>query len=712
MKLNVRTKLLSGFLVVIALMVVVGVFAISRMGGVNDTVKDVNTSVVPSLQAVGAINGDVFRYRGEQLSYIVDEPAERRDAARSFADAQSKIATQIGVLRRSVSGGERAMVARFDEAWGKYVSTTQGFTMAADSDDHAAALAVVRGGEGAVAFDDVTTQLLALNDRLQRRSFAQVADAEDTVSSGSTTIVVLLAIAAVIGIAIALLAARTIVGGVRQLVRAARGIAKGDVSQRVEIRSRDEIGEAGRAFGEMVDYLEETAGAAKAIAAGDLTVHVEPKSDEDVLGHAFAEMTAQLREALGDSSSLEALVERMETLSEQDLAALEHALAAVAAGDLTVAAVTTTEPLTAEEGAQLGRLAEIFNEMLQRLQSSVHGYDEMRARVAAMLKQIASETQAVAAASQQMATTSEETGRAIGEIASAVGEVAAGADRQVKTVGEAREVGEAVVQAAQMSSDNAEQTARAAEQARTVAEEGAETIARATEGMQALVEVSSTTTEAMRGLGAKSDQIGGIVATITGIAEQTNLLALNAAIEAARAGEQGRGFAVVAEEVRKLAEESRGAAASISGLVAEIQRDTGAAVEGVEAGGAQIEQGVATVQDAREAFLRIGTSVEDMNARVGEIAGAVAEIVERAGQMGENMAEVVSVAEQSSASTEQVSASTQQTSASSQEIAASAQELAKTAEELERLVGQFTLEASEADAVDPADLETALSTTD
>ena len=60
---------------------------------------------------------------------------------------------------------------------------------------------------------------------------------------------------------------------------------------------------------------------------------------------------------------------------------------------------------------------------------------------------------------------------------------------------------------------------------------------------------------------------------ITGLAEQTNLLALNAAIEAARAGEQGKGFAVVAEEVRKLAEESQTAAASISTLIGEIQHE-------------------------------------------------------------------------------------------------------------------------------------------
>jgi methyl-accepting chemotaxis protein len=198
-------------------------------------------------------------------------------------------------------------------------------------------------------------------------------------------------------------------------------------------------------------------------------------------------------------------------------------------------------------------------------------------------------------------------------------------------------------------------------------------------------------TEAIRGLGAKSEQIGGIVATITGIAEQTNLLALNAAIEAARAGDQGRGFAVVAEEVRKLAEESQRAAGSIAGLIAEIQGETARAVEVVEDGARQTEDGVATVEQAREAFLTLGASVQDMGTRVDGIAAAIQQIASSSQQVQADMGEVATVAEESSASSEQVSASTQQTSASTQQIAASAQELARTAEELEQLVGQFTL---------------------
>ena len=162
----------------------------------------------------------------------------------------------------------------------------------------------------------------------------------------------------------------------------------------------------------------------------------------------------------------------------------------------------------------------------------------------------------------------------------------------------------------------------------------------------------------MLDLATKSDQIGGIVDTITGIAEQTNLLALNAAIEAARAGEQGRGFTVVAEEVRKLAEESQSAAGQISALIAEIQAETQNVVIVVEEGGRRTADGVATVEQTREAFEAIGAAVDDVTGRVNDIATAVHQISAEAQRAENDITEVAAVAEQSSASAEQVSAST------------------------------------------------------
>jgi len=385
--------------------------------------------------------------------------------------------------------------------------------------------------------------------------------------------------------------------------------------------------------------------AAEGIAEGDLDQHVDVKSRDEIgqMAGAFGRMVEYLHESAGVA-------------------------ARVADGDLTVE-VTPRSPRDV--------LGNAFARMVAQLRD--------------LAGKLSGSAQSLSAASQQMATTSEEAGRAVGEIASAVGEVARGAERQVRAVEEAKTASEEVATASAAGAQNAQDTSHAAVSAREVAEQGAGAVSRASEAMGAVRDSSLEATEAIRELGSKSERISGIVATITGIAEQTNLLALNAAIEAARAGEQGRGFAVVAEEVRKLAEESQTAAGSISGLIGEIQAETAKAVEVVEDGARQTEDGVATVEEAREAFLTLGASVQDMGTRVDEIAAAIEQIASSSQQVQADMGEVAAVAEQSSASSQQVSASTQQTSASTQQIAASAQELARTAEELERLVGQFTL---------------------
>ena len=67
------------------------------------------------------------------------------------------------------------------------------------------------------------------------------------------------------------------------------------------------------------------------------------------------------------------------------------------------------------------------------------------------------------------------------------------------------------------------------------------------------------------------EQISILSESIVQITSQTNLLALNASIEAARAGEAGRGFTVVAEEIRKLAEQSKGVVSKIQSITDQVK---------------------------------------------------------------------------------------------------------------------------------------------
>ncbi|MFN8223845.1 MAG: HAMP domain-containing methyl-accepting chemotaxis protein [Gaiellales bacterium] len=363
--------------------------------------------------------------------------------------------------------------------------------------------------------------------------------------------------------------------------------------------------------------------------------------------------------------AIEPIEHRLGMLEQHCTTDLRTGLERVAQGDLTFEVVPVTPLIDEISRDELGRIATAVNGIRERTVASVVAYNDSRGNLAGLIGRVQEASTTVSSASAQMATTSDEAGRAVGEIAHAVGDVAAGAEKQVRVVEQARATAEA--------------TGQSATEARSVVDEGVDAAARATQAMEAVRDSTQSVTEAISGLSAKSEQIGGIVETITSIASQTNLLALNAAIEAARAGEQGRGFAVVAEEVRKLAEESQGAATEIAGLIAEIQTETQKTVGVVEDGVKLTEAGVEVVAETRVAF-------EQIDQRVAEIVRQVAEIVTAT-------SDVAAVAEQASASTEEVSASTEQTSASAQQIAASAQHLAARADELQELVATFTVAA-------------------
>jgi methyl-accepting chemotaxis protein len=146
-----------------------------------------------------------------------------------------------------------------------------------------------------------STDSLDIADGESRKSDESAANWTIAISLISTLIAV------IAGAIIAYRTAKSITEPLTTLMNVARAIGNtGDLEHNIDLGRDDEIGELARTFHKMVTYLKEMAGVSEAIAGGDLTLEVKPRSSHDTLGNAFAKMVeglAGLVRSVRDASS-------------------------------------------------------------------------------------------------------------------------------------------------------------------------------------------------------------------------------------------------------------------------------------------------------------------------------------------------------------------------------------------------------------------------
>jgi methyl-accepting chemotaxis protein len=113
---------------------------------------------------------------------------------------------------------------------------------------------------------------------------------------------------------------RAIVNPLNEMVRVADNIARGDLSDRIDTSSKDEMGKLQVSMYSMSQSLNKMADAATALANGDLTARVDPQSERDVLGNALARMVDKLRQMIAEvtqgASGLSAAAQQVSSASQ------------------------------------------------------------------------------------------------------------------------------------------------------------------------------------------------------------------------------------------------------------------------------------------------------------------------------------------------------------------------------------------------------------
>src|SRR5262249_14373205 len=98
----------------------------------------------------------------------------------------------------------------------------------------------------------------------------------------------------------ALVITRGITAPLAQAMAVAERVGAGDVEVPIEVTTRDEAGLLLASLQQMVASLKRMAGAAVAVAGGDLTVRVKPQSERDALGIALSDMVGRLTQTISE----------------------------------------------------------------------------------------------------------------------------------------------------------------------------------------------------------------------------------------------------------------------------------------------------------------------------------------------------------------------------------------------------------------------------
>ena len=327
--------------------------------------------------------------------------------------------------------------------------------------------------------------------------------------------------------------------------------------------------------------------------------------------------------------------------------------------------------------------------------SMARAYLHFQTSLATVLNDLQGESEIFSSSAQNLAAISEESVASMQEVKSSVEEVVYLSKSNSEALQRADASMDEVSHAASATAASAEGGASAASNTAALTQEAAGEVNQVVDKIQLVGVRSGNSGESIRKVSTSVGSISSFVSTITGIADQTNLLALNAAIEAARAGEAGRGFAVVAEEVRKLAEESAGAAKEVQKQIETLQGDTDSASGIIDEMRGILDETVAQAAQAKERLARSLTEVDALSGNMEGIAAAAEQQAASSIEMAESLTQVSNATNEVVKNLDNIRTATEDTASASENVAQEAQGLGEGTERLRNIVGMFRYDSRE-----------------
>jgi methyl-accepting chemotaxis protein len=293
MKIATRLFLVLGLLSV--LLIAVGVFGLRGMEATSAGLESVYANQVVALKQIKAVY-DSYTVR------VIDPAHKVRNGNLSWAEARQLVDDTPRIIAENWEGysaskmveEEKRLVAQARPLFLKADAAVDRLRQILKAEDQEALSKFVVGEmyPSIEPLIEVLDKLVTIQLKVAEREYQEAARLYETTRNAALLVIIL---GVLLAIFYGLFTIRSITRPLGIAVDAARRVSEGNVSLKIDGESStDEPGQLLTAMRDMIRTQREMATVADKLAAGDLTVKVNPRSEEDALGLAFSSMVEKL----------------------------------------------------------------------------------------------------------------------------------------------------------------------------------------------------------------------------------------------------------------------------------------------------------------------------------------------------------------------------------------------------------------------------------